>query len=761
MSELKLKVANLPSQKLAYSNRVYCNANTFDHLVSLQRTQVSVSDPCIHVQFSTPHSFEGVVFLLSKYTKPSDLNDFEVGMNAIQRKFLNVALQEALTTRIYAPSSAISASEIQMSVDLLKKNSAAKVKLDGGDLNEQFLSTFKEQVFQVHQQFVMDFDGQKLDLVVTGIKHADVGNSGNASDGDRGFVVPSITCGVFKKRPGATATITITGGSASNANSGGNENLFRSEFDFEKMGIGGLGAEFQKIFRRAFASRMYPTHLVKQMGFAHVKGILLYGPPGCGKTLIARKIGQALNSREPKIVNGPEILNQYVGGSEEKVRELFVDAEQEEKEEGDDSMLHIIIFDELDAIMKKRGSTGDSTGVHDSVVNQLLSKMDGVDSLNNILIIGMTNRKDMIDEAILRPGRLEVHVEIGLPDTNGRDQILRIHTAEMVKHNRLSEAAFKHIPTIVEETKNFTGAEIAGLVRSAASFALAKTIDAKNLSATDFNSVMVEAEDFDKALSEVIPAFGAKDNSELESFYRNGIINYGTAFTDLYTSLVRMVKQVKESSKTPLLSVLLEGASATGKSALAAKLCVESDFPLVRLITPDSMIGMHESQKCQHLFRTFSDAYRSPLSVIFIDDIERIIEYTPVGCRFSNSVLQTLLILLRKPPPVEGRRLFIIATTSISHLLEDLQLNEAFNVVLHVSCLQTPDEYRAVLSSVENCSLTKDDVKQLSDSISKPIGIKQLLLVLEMARSNGEEDGEDSGKVSPMAFMECLLTCGF
>ena len=84
---------------------------------------------------------------------------------------------------------------------------------------------------------------------------------------------------------------------------------------------------------------------------------------------------------------------------------------------------------------------------------------------------------------------------------------------------------------------------------------------------------------------------------------------------------------------------------------------------------------MHDSMKCQYLYQTFADAYRSPLSVIFIDDIERIIEYTPVGCRFSNSVLQTLLVLLRKPPPVENRRLFIIATTSISHLLQDLQLN--------------------------------------------------------------------------------------
>jgi hypothetical protein len=143
---------------------------------------------------------------------------------------------------------------------------------------------------------------------------------------------------------------------------------------------------------------------MKKMGQKHARGMLLFGPPGCGKTLIARQIGKALHARPPKIVNGPEILNKYVGQSEENIRALFADAEKEQAERGDDSELHIIIFDEFDAICKQRGSTGGGTGVNDSIVNQLLSKIDGVDSLNNILLIGMTNRKDMLDEAVLRPG---------------------------------------------------------------------------------------------------------------------------------------------------------------------------------------------------------------------------------------------------------------------------------------------------------------------------------------------------------------------
>merc|ERR1719162_2102141 len=118
-------------------------------------------------------------------------------------------------------------------------------------------------------------------------------------------------------------------------------------------------------------------------------------------------------------------------------------------------MLHIVILDEMDAICKSRGTAKSDSGVSDSVVNQLLSKIDGVDSLNNILLIGMTNRKDMIDDALLRPGRLEVHVEIGLPDENGRIQVINIHTKSMREHNRLAPDVIPRIPEIAKNTKNF------------------------------------------------------------------------------------------------------------------------------------------------------------------------------------------------------------------------------------------------------------------------------------------------------------------
>lgn len=152
------------------------------------------------------------------------------------------------------------------------------------------------------------------------------------------------------------------------------------------------------------------------------------------------------------------------GASEENIRTLFKDAEKDYLEHKDDSDLHIIIFDEIDAICKARGSVNSGAGVHDTVVNQLLSKIDGVNSLNNILVIGMTNRKDLIDPALLRPGRLEVHVEIGLPSERGREQILTIHTKKMLETGRLGHDV--DLKQLAERTKNFSGGSCFVLVCS-------------------------------------------------------------------------------------------------------------------------------------------------------------------------------------------------------------------------------------------------------------------------------------------------------
>ncbi|GME71883.1 unnamed protein product [[Candida] boidinii] len=452
------------------------------------------------------------------------------------------------------------------------------------------------------------------------------------------------------------------------------------------MGIGGLDTEFTSIFRRAFASRIFPPALIEKLGIQHVKGMLLYGPPGTGKTLIARQIGKMLNAKEPKIVNGPEILSKYVGSSEENIRNLFKDAEAEYKSKGDSSGLHIIIFDELDSVFKQRGSRGDGTGVADNVVNQLLAKMDGVDQLNNILVIGMTNRRDLIDEALLRPGRFEVQVEIHLPDEPGRLQILEIKTKKMKENGSLGHDV--DLARLAKLTKNFSGAEIEGLIKSATSFALNQHIKVGTVGQItgDLNNTVLDMNCFLNALEEVKPAFGVHEE-DLQDCIKGGIIKYSNSIDQILLRGQRAILQAQESEKFNFSSLLLFGPPGSGKTALAASLGLASKFPFIRLISPDQMIGKSESEKVQFIDNTFRDAYKSPLNVLIVDDIEGLIDFVPIGPRFSSTILRALMVTLKKSPP-EGHRLIVISTTSSYSLLKQLDMLGCFNDEIAVPCLQ-------------------------------------------------------------------------
>jgi len=503
----------------------------------------------------------------------------------------------------------------------------------------------------------------------------------------------------------------------------------RPHFNFLEIGLGGLEKEFECIFRRVFASRVYPPEVVANLGIQHVKGMLLYGPPGTGKTLIARKIGEMLDARPPKLVNGPEVLNKYVGQSEENIRGLFIDAELEYREKAEESELHIIIFDELDAICKERGSRSQGgTGVGDSIVNQLLSKMDGVERINNILVIGMTNRKDLIDEALLRPGRFEVHMEIGLPDETGRVQILKIHTTRMRQSNLLdTSVSLQELATL---TKNFSGAELEGLVKSATSFALNRQIDPNNIKKPDPSKIKVLKEDFFTALQDIKPAFGVPEEA-LEGFISNGMIPYSNSFAELYDSARLFINQVNNSSKTPMISILLSGKSGCGKSAFAAKLALDSGFPFIKMISPDDYVGYTENSRVSKITKVFEDAYKSRASIIIVDDIERHLEYVPIGPRFSNSVLQALIVLFKKKPP-NGRKLLVIGTTSKANVLKDMGFLSSCSAVLDLPSITDGDDVVRVLETFGGFSA--EDLKFIRNNYKSTAGIKSLLTIAETAR---------------------------
>ncbi|KAJ3053761.1 transport between ER and Golgi ATPase protein [Rhizophlyctis rosea] len=668
----------------------------------------------------------------------------DIGTSMLHRRFANLSLNQDVRIRTFEPHKEnpnCYLTILTLQVDFVKKQTETKEQFDMGEMKDLFIQFFDEQIFTEKQTLLFEFHGEDLILEVTGVTLVDFNGAGSQPDTTGGFrrgILMKDTVINFVKS--ATSSIRLVGGRSTSAPTA----LLQPNFSFEDLGIGGLDHEFSQIFRRAFASRIFPPHVVEKLGIQHVKGVLLYGPPGTGKTLMARQIGKMLNAREPQIVNGPEILNKYVGQSEENVRKLFAEAEKEYKARGEESSLHIIIFDELDAICKQRGSTGGGTGVGDSVVNQLLAKMDGVEQLNNILIIGMTNRLDMIDEALLRPGRLEIHMEISLPDEKGRVQILNVHTAKMRNGNLLKDDV--NLEELARLTKNFSGAEIAGLVKSATSFAFNRhikvgatvTVDA------DYDKIKIGMDDFLGALEEVHPAFGVAE-TELQQCVANGIIQYSKDIGRILSDGKLFVKQVQDSKVTPLVSVLLHGPPRSGKTALAAEIAMTSDFPFIKLISPETMVGFTEQAKMATINKVFNDAYKSPFSVIVIDAIERLLDYVAVGPRFSNNVLQTLLVLLKKVPQ-KNHRLLILGTTSSRRVLEEMELTDAFNeeiYVRNVEDLQGVDMVLRTLAVFGDRERDRSIQTLRSAGLESRIGvgIKRLIMMADMA--SRDEDKVD------------------
>jgi len=194
--------------------------------------------------------------------------------------------------------------------------------------------------------------------------------------------------------------------------------------------IGGLGAQIETIKDAVELPYLYADYY-KEHQLAPPKGVLLYGPPGCGKTMIAKAVANNLaekisEKRGEKIqgyflnIKGPELLNKYVGETERKIREIFVKA----KEKANEDVPVVVFFDEMDALFRTRG-TGISSDVESTIVPQLLAEIDGVEGLKNVIVIGASNRQDLIDPAVLRPGRLDVKIKVERPDQVGAADIFK------------------------------------------------------------------------------------------------------------------------------------------------------------------------------------------------------------------------------------------------------------------------------------------------------------------------------------------------
>ncbi|RHY97741.1 hypothetical protein DYB37_004515, partial [Aphanomyces astaci] len=269
--------------------------------------------------------------------------------------------------------------------------------------------------------------------------------------------------------------------------------------------------------------------------------------------------------------------------------------------------------------------------------------------------------------------------------------------------------------------------------------------------------------DFDLALTEIKPKFGSPQDS-LSLYYRAGLHSFGPEFETVKSTLNALIHQVKSNENTPLMSVLLHGEPGSGKTALAAACAVASEYPLVRLIKAADLIGRQEGAKCGHIYTVFEEAYRSPLSMIILDDIERLLEYVGLGPRFSNAVLQALLVLIKNPVPVLGRKLLVVGITSSFDEMKMLGLPTVFDVTLEVPLLRHPSDFDAVLvgAAVNIEPAERSRVVELLGQ--KPMGVKKLLLISEMARQRTADDHEEATGTTVITyqrFVDCLYKFGF
>ncbi|MFX1274019.1 MAG: CDC48 family AAA ATPase [Promethearchaeota archaeon] len=397
--------------------------------------------------------------------------------------------------------------------------------------------------------------------------------------------------------------------------------------------IGGLAEEIQKI-REMIELPIRHPELFKRIGIDPPKGVLLHGPPGTGKTLLARAVAYETDAHFITI-SGPEIMSKFYGQSEENLRKKF--------EEAKERAPSIIFIDELDSIAPKRGEvTGE---VERRVVAQLLSLMDGLEGRGEIIVIGATNRVNDIDAALRRPGRFDREIEIGVPDTDGRYEILLIHTRGMPLYKDVV------LQTIAEKTHGFVGADVEALAKEAAMLSIREILPHidldKPIPAEVLSDIQIKMAHFQSALSNIEP-----------SALREVLITQPTETWDDVGGLEEAKQQLREVIEWPLKypdlykhlnsnppnGILLYGPPGTGKTLIAKALAHESEINFISVKGPEFLSKwVGESEKAVR--ETFRKARAASPCIIFFDEIDAIagLRGAHAGSQVTEQVVSQLL----------------------------------------------------------------------------------------------------------------------
>ena len=440
--------------------------------------------------------------------------------------------------------------------------------------------------------------------------------------------------------------------------------------------IGGLGDQLLKVREMIELPLKHPI-LFRRLGIDPPKGVLLHGPPGTGKTMIAKAVANETNAHFTSI-NGPEIISKYYGESEKQLREIF--------DEAASNAPAIIFVDELDSIAPKREDV--SGEVERRVVAQLLTLMDGMQGRDNVVVIGATNRPDAIDQALRRPGRFDRELEIGVPDKNGRREIVNIHTRGMPIADDFD------MEWILENSYGFVGADIMSLTREAAMKALRRYLPESDLDQDEIppevlEKMEVQMNDFKIAIREIEP-------SALREIY---VEIPEVSWADV-GGLDEVKERLKESVEWPLTmpdrfehfgikpprGIVLFGAPGTGKTLIAKAIANEAKANFITVKGPE-LISKWVGESEKAIREVFKKAKQASPSIIFLDEFESIAgARTPnsgEGSDVSNRVVNQMLSSMDGVESMEG--VIVIAATNRPEMIDPaLMRSGRFERVMHI-----------------------------------------------------------------------------
>ncbi|WP_256545509.1 CDC48 family AAA ATPase [Halobellus inordinatus] len=377
--------------------------------------------------------------------------------------------------------------------------------------------------------------------------------------------------------------------------------------------IGGLDRELEQV-REMIELPMRHPELFQRLGIEPPKGVLLHGPPGTGKTLIAKAVANEIDASFHTI-SGPEIMSKYYGESEEQLREIFEEAEEEAPA--------IVFVDEIDSIAPKRGEAGGD--VERRVVAQLLSLMDGLDERGEVVVIGATNRVDAIDPALRRGGRFDREIEIGVPDREGRKEILQVHTRNMPLGDGVD------LDEYADNTHGFVGADIESLAKEAAMNALRRIrpkldLESDEIDAQVLESLSVTTNDFKEAIKGIEP-----------SALREVFVEVPDVTWENVGGLEDTKERLRETIQWPLeypevfdamdmqsaKGVLMYGPPGTGKTLLAKAVANESESNFISVKGPE-LLDKYVGESEKGVREIFKKARENAPTVVFFDEIDSI-----------------------------------------------------------------------------------------------------------------------------------------